>query len=576
MDDPYANYVKTLQERGMRPDEIRAKLLSNGLDQQTVDKLVTTPLQQQSADPVPRTERAATVEVYTDYIKALLARGISWRGIEEDLAARGLDALTRAALLQIAAKAVPSPSYPAQSQAPSSNGPRGQAPITLESQVIAGAPPTRMLTGWLVVIVSCLIPTLVIMFDAPRRFDSSSHILLTFAGITATIGLVLFVVNLVLATRIKLVEDMFGGLNRVYVAHAIIGGAALAFILAHPVLLVLRYMPADAHAAAALLVPTRQHINTAYGIFGLAIMLVLLMITFYIKLPYKTWLLTHKFLGLAFLLIALHTLFEPNDLTDNLFIRLYLITMVVIGLAAYTYRSLLPNLFVRRYLYVVQSAVEKTKGVIEVTLRPADKAIKFEAGQFIFISFLTDGVSPEWHPFTVSSPPNSDSLSIDVKSLGGYTETITRILPDMVGMTALIEGAYGRFSFRNFRNMKQVWIAGGIGITPFLSMAQSLGNGAYDIDLYYTVRSEAELIDLDKLVNIQSDQPGKTFRVIPFVSEKYNRYLTADLVAATTSEITMRDFLICGPPTMMKAMRSQLLQLGVSKYKIHTEEFSIT
>ena len=209
-------------------------------------------------------------------------------------------------------------------------------------------------------------------------------------------------------------------------------------------------------------------------------------------------------------------------------------------------------------------------------MTPVSEAMPFKPGQFIFIAFDADGLSPEWHPFSIVSPPGDGTLSVAVKSLGAYTETVTRLVPNMVGMSLRVEGAYGRFSFRNFRNANQVWIAGGIGITPFLSMAQSLGNGPYSIDLYYSVRSEAELIDIDVLARHQSSQPGRTFRVIPFVTEKYNRHISADMIAATSGDLQGRDFLLCGPTSMMDELTRQLIAAGVKKYIIHSEDFSIS
>lgn len=589
--DPNAEYANGLKAQGVPISVIRDNLLRRGVSQNDIERLAPlTPVPtgagtnaQPSAPGAPQqhaTEfigsRNKEVDAYTDYIKSLLSRGMSWQAIQQDLVARGLDQAAIDGLLKIASQAVPSASYPPQSPVPVDRAPIGQAPITIESDGMEAQPKIGSLRGWLIVLACCLLPTIVILFDQPGRFANSTETLLTLGDAAATIGLCLYAINMVLATRISKIEDYFGGLNRVYIAHAIIGGSALTAVLLHVTLLSLRMVPLGMHEFASFYVPTTKYMATAYGQFALIGLFGLLAITFFAKLPYRLWLATHKYLGVAFLLVGLHVLYEPNEITNNVFIKLYLIALILVGLAAYIYRTLLPNLFVRRYLYQVQSALEKTKGIVEVSLKPVDKAIQFEAGQFIFISFLSDGLSPEWHPFTVVSAPSIGSLSIDIKSLGGYTETLTRILPNMVGMTAMIEGAYGRFAFRNFRNAKQVWIAGGIGVTPFLSMAQSLGGGDYDIDLYYSVKSEAELIDLDKLAGEQMNQPGKTFRVIPFVTDKYNRRLTADLIAATTHELLERDILICGPPAMMEGLKKQFIDMGVKKYRVHTEEFSIT
>jgi predicted ferric reductase len=145
----------------------------------------------------------------------------------------------------------------------------------------------------------------------------------------------------------------------------------------------------------------------------------------------------------------------------------------------------------------------------------------------------------------------------------------------MVGMTVRVEGAYGRFSYRNFANPNQIWIAGGIGVTPFLSMAQTLGPGSYNIDLYYSVKTASELIDLDVLAAHQSGQPGQVFRTFPFITDTYKIYLSAGILAKNSGDLTKREFLLCGPPVMMQSIKKQLIGLGVKNYQIHSEEFSL-
>lgn len=582
--DQYKNYIQNLKSRGFSTEQITRTLSLQGIDQATIDQLMGVNAVTSSSPPT--LNKSAFIaqnptpppEAYVDYIKALLSRGASPQEVDAHLAQYSIDLPTRSAAIELARKAQTPQNYPLSTPMQTSNTAMGQAPVSSglldpENDSLEG---TGSGIGWLLTIISCIVPALFLAFDAPGKFANSTQILVILSMISATIGLNLYVLNVLLATRLKFIEDWFGGLNKVYIAHAIIGSASLSFIMLHPVLLAISYLPLGIHAAAGLFVPSLTYIYTAFGIFALGLMLVLLFLTLYVHLPYRVWLASHKYLGIAFILICLHILFSPNPITENSFVRYYFIALVIIGSAALVYRTLLPNVFIRRYVYLLHAVTQKTQGVVDVTLTPTTKTINFRAGQFIFLSFQADGISPEWHPFTIVSPPNPQTLDIDIKSLGGYTETLTRLLPDMVGMSVLIEGAYGRFSFRNFRNANQVWIAAGIGITPFLSMAQNLGKGPYNIDLYYSVRSEAELIDLDKLMRAQQHQSDKFFRVFPFVTQKYNRHLSADLIAATSGDLSKRDFLICGPSPMMSSMKEQLLKMGIKKYKIHTEDFSIT
>ncbi|HEY4161227.1 MAG TPA: ferric reductase-like transmembrane domain-containing protein [Candidatus Saccharimonadales bacterium] len=557
------------------------------------------------------------MDAYVNYVRALAARGYTTQAIQDDLLARGMDRQTIAWLIEAMgaapgaviapganAEATPLPSFtntlpqpavqtqaaataPAQGQAQAAPPAQGQAPAVAApaqaslvqrattqspSAVVDGAP-TGIAKGYIATAALCLLPSLLILFSL--RLNTGTRMLLAFGDIAGVVGLVLYAADLVLSTRLSWLEDWFGGLNKVYVAHALFGGLSLMFILLHALLLGVRYSPLGWHSVGDFFLPSLQHVPTIYGIVALDMMLVLLIVTFYARLPYRIWLWTHKLLGLAYCFIALHVLFSPNAITGNLLMNWYLVLVTLGGAAAFVYRTLLPNVLVRHYTYVIKSVQRRGTGVEEITLVPANEAMPYKAGQFIFISFEADGLSPEWHPFSITSPPSDGSLSIDVKSQGSYTETITRLLPNMVGMSVRVEGAYGRFSSHGTHNANQVWVAGGIGITPFLSMAQALGNGPYNIDLYYSVRSEGELIDIDVLARQQSSRPGQVFRVMPFVTEKYSRHLSADMIAATSGDLKGRDFLLCGPAAMMDSLRQQLIAAGVSKYRIHSEDFSI-
>lgn len=431
--------------------------------------------------------------------------------------------------------------------------------------------------GWLAVIVVCLVPAVAVFAAAPaaQNFGPTATWILTLGDAAGVIGLAMYVCALVLATRFRWFESIFGGLNRVMTVHQMLGGLSLVAILIHPLLTAGSYYQYGLSVVAHFFVPQLAYIGSAFGILALATMIGLMVFTLYMRHSYRVWLTTHKFMGLVYLLIALHVLLTPNHISAQSFLKWYLYGLLVVGLFAYVYRTLLPNIFVRRYLYTIASAEQKGVGVVEVTLAPTDRRLPFRAGQFIFLSFDNEGLSREWHPFSISSAESSDKLMIDVKSLGAYTETLTRLLPYMTGITVRVEGAYGRFSYRNFGNTNQIWVAGGIGITPFLSMAQALGDGPYNVDLYYSVKTESELIDLNTLAIHQSSVPGKVFRVIPFISEKYNTFLSAKIIAKNSGDLSGRDFLLCGPPPMMHALTVQLQGMGVPKRRIHSEEFAL-
>lgn len=450
------------------------------------------------------------------------------------------------------------------------------------------------LLGWGVTIALCLIPV-VLWFDMHplSTIHGFPATMLAIGRVAGLVGMVMYALNLVYSTRLRFLEHFFGGLNRVYIAHHMLGGLALVFLAIHPLALSLRYVTTDLKQAALLLVPNGLAPFSAlfdkasfyhlivieqwaifFGIVAFWGMVVLLLVTFFIKIPYRIWLFTHKFLGLAFFIGGLHVLFIASDTSTNNALKYYILALTVIGLAAFVYRTILGNILIRHYEYEVSGVKMVAGNVTQLSMRPLGQRMSYKPGQFIFVRFTHSGtkLSKEWHPFSISSGDKDGELEISVKGLGDYTNSLASI---QVGAVARLEGAYGRFSYNNFKNLNQIWIAGGIGVTPFISMAKSLPDDGYNIDLYYSVKTESELIDWQALSGVSLSKKGK-FRVMPYIGDKTKERLSGTFIAQNSGDLKGKDIFICGPPPMMSSIKKQLKELGVPSARIHSEEFGMS
>ncbi len=419
--------------------------------------------------------------------------------------------------------------------------------------------------------------------------------MLAIGRVTGLIGMVMYALNLVFATRLRFLENFFGGLNRVYIAHHMLGGFALIFLSLHPLFLALRYIKVSLLQAALLLIPNGLtpigalfNTNSPYhslvlaqwatffGIIALWGMVVLLLVTFFIKIPYRIWLFTHQFLGYAFFIAGLHVLFISSDTSRSSALKYYILVMSAIGIIAFIYRSIVGKILIRHYKYTVDRVIGSPTGVTQLLMTHQKLKMSYRSGQFVFVRFLgdgSDGISREWHPFSISSSPKDTQLRLSVKALGDYTTILGNL---KAGTTAEVEGAYGRFGYTNFNNKNQVWIAGGIGITPFISMARDLRpDDGLRIDLYYSVKTASELINWEELTGIVALKNG-WFRLIPYVGDQQPGHLNADFIEKNSSGTKGKDFYICGPPGMMKSLREQLRQKHVPGTSIHSEEFAMS
>ena len=417
-------------------------------------------------------------------------------------------------------------------------------------------------SGWYILAILSLVPLALCFFS----LSLSTRRLGDVAGLC---GMAMFSLVMILSARIKFFEKFFKGINEIYTAHHFFGGLAFCLLLFHPLLLTYDYFLMSPRDAAMFLLPSTYWPQT-FGLIGLLIMIITLVITFYTQIKYQIWKFTHKFLGLAFVFAFLHTFLIGSDVATNLPLKIYLFVLGTLGLVAYCYRTLFASFFVKTFEYIVKDIKENQDKIWEITFAPKNKEIKFYSGQFTFVKFLSNGLTKELHPFSFSSAAGNP-LKIAVKELGDYTNRISSV---KVGDLAFFEGPYGSFSFRNYSNKNQIWIAGGVGITPFLSMLRDLSqkDSDYKIDLYYSVREESGLAFKNEIENIAL--ANKNLRVKFWVS-KNEGFLNAEAIKNQTENSLNRDIFICGPGIMMSALKGQFLAQGMKKNQIHTEEFQL-
>lgn len=388
-------------------------------------------------------------------------------------------------------------------------------------------------------------------------FDPSIAIPTLFGGT----AFILMSVSMVLATRAAFLERLFGGLDRMYQVHKMTGILSLLFVLAH-FFLAPKELPAGVDPVAQSLTP-----SAPMGMFAMVVLILSLVIALNRKISYSRWRPFHKAMGIAYALVFAHFMLIP-EVFRGAFGPSYplLVLCGVVGMLAFIYSVARMN---RRTAidYVVEQ-VNPMERATELVLAPTGRAMGFRPGQFAFLELQGKGWD-EAHPFTLSSAPGDDRLRFTIKVLGDWTRKVRDELE--AGGKALVRGPYGYFDMAK-AGPRQVWIAGGIGLTPFLSALRDMKPGdAREIVLVYAARNANEAIFLAELQE-RANALGNV-RIIERYSDQ-GEFADVDLLnTELTDPLSDYEFFLCGPKPMVDSLDKSLKGAGVGRGRIHREVF---
>ena len=328
--------------------------------------------------------------------------------------------------------------------------------------------------------------------------------------------------------------------------------------------------------------PIQNSIGNLLGFraaFGLVVLLLWALIPrlpilgHYISTNYQYWFTLHRLTGLFVIAGLIHGFLIDPILHSSTIILSWYIVVAAIGTMAYLFQELFKPSLRRliRHNYSIGAINRLNQKTFEVILTPHDDPLSFVAGQFIFVRF---GGEAHWerHPFTISSAPHERNLRISIKVLGDHTRRLMDILqPDTPASVGL---PFGMFNYRTSGHY-QIWIAGGIGITPFRSWIRDFADQQslpFDIDFYYTVHDENDALFLDEIHTAATHYPRFRPHII---YSQHNGSLTIEQIRQSCNgPISEKDIYMCGASQMTGSFQKELRKLGVPAKQIHFEHFS--
>jgi predicted ferric reductase len=416
------------------------------------------------------------------------------------------------------------------------------------------------------VIIALVVLNVIIWLVFPPVNDGRPNFVRQYVGeVIGSTNIILMACALFLSTRPKWAEPYFGGLDRMYITHR--RTATVAFLLIF------------VHVLTVPITTTNLSLGNYLAIIAFVGIVSIVLITLAPRIPflsklsggtYEGWKNLKRYIGIFFIIAFIHALTVPEPL-DALVAISWVQIFFIIGTISYLYTELFGRFFKKYLPYRVEAAKHPNASSTEVTLRAKRNPIKkYRAGQFLFVRFPGDKTLNESHPFTISSAPSEDDLRLTVKASGDFTRYLFNNL--QAGTDAVIEGAYGMFDYKE-GSQRQIWIAGGIGLTPFLSFIRDMdGNLRHDVDFYYTIRHTEEALFLDEIKAAAVMNPG--LKVHVRFSAIDGSLTVEEIVKNAGGDLRGYDIYLCGPLPMIQAFTRKFQEQGVLAKNIHYEEFN--
>ena len=407
-----------------------------------------------------------------------------------------------------------------------------------------------------------------------REFWRELSVALGFAG------LALMSLQFALTARFKSIKAPYGA-DIVYHFHRQISFVALAFILVHPLLLFI-FSPRTLALLNIISAPWRARA----GVTAVVLLLVLIGASVWrkrLKIEYTHWRIWHGILATAVIALAItHVVLARHYLNTPFKQTLWIAYGIFwVGLLAYV-RVLKPILLLRRP-YEIESVLPERGNAWSLTIQPVGHSgLKFMPGQFAWITVGNSPFSETEHPFSFSSSTDQQSkLTFTIKELGDFTRKIKTLQP---GQKVYVDGPFGHFSVDRHPHAEQfVFIAGGVGITPIMSMLRTLAQRGEKrpLTLIYANRDWESIIFREEIERLRDSLALKVVHVLEkppvdwteetgFINQAILERHLPKARRCNTIEV-----FICGPQPMMNAVEQALSNLGIPYGDYHSEQFNL-
>lgn len=225
-------------------------------------------------------------------------------------------------------------------------------------------------------------------------------------------------------------------------------------------------------------------------------------------------------------------------------------------------------MMVRKQAAEVVYSTQKIEGIYTLELKSLGRQFQYQPGQFLHLALDDYDPSSNWPEsrcFSMQSSPNENTIRITYSVVGNFTKRMADELK--IGSKVMLKLPFGDLFSKEHHKHKSVFIAGGTGITPFLSLFTDPSFNEYTNPRIYLGFRSKEL----NIYNEELCRTNNTSKTIKFFYQDTDGIIDINQIVSDNN--LSSSYFISGPQLMIKSFKNSLMNMGVSENNILTDDW---
>ncbi len=231
---------------------------------------------------------------------------------------------------------------------------------------------------------------------------------------------------------------------------------------------------------------------------------------------------------------------------------------------------------IKRKEYLITEIIHETPDVDIFSITPPDNEImEFDPGMFVMLTHVSADSKEVTRAFSIASSPTTCVLDFYIHMIHG--QLTSKLENSKLGDKLLVTGPYGQFRFVPSEEKKVLFIAGGTGLAPMMSMLKQIKDQSTgtDVALLYSVRYPNEIIRKEELKSLESEIGLNTTITVTRESEQHwdgeRGHINSQMISRHVPDYAERTVFVCGPLEFVKAMRTATSELNINSIKVKAD-----